>query len=154
MTDEMTRSAADTTVTRSPAVRVDAALLVLRVGLGIVMIAHGLQKFAGGLDGIAGFFGSLGIPAPELAAPFVATLEVVGGAAVLVGVLTRVFAALLAITLVVAIFTAHLSAGFYAADGGFELPMLAAFGMVALVIAGPGRYSVLGGLERVPAWAR
>lgn len=137
-----------------PGARVDVALLVLRVGLGIVMVAHGVQKFMQGMEGTAGFFGSLGIPMPQVAAPLVAGLEVVGGIALVLGVLTRVFAALMTVSLLVALFTVHLGAGFYVADGGYEFVLILAVGMIALVIAGPGRYSLLGGVQRVPAFLR
>ncbi len=139
---------------RSHGSRIDVALLVLRLGLGVVMLAHGLQKFGQGIDSVVGFFGSVGIPLPAIAAPMVAGLETIGGIALILGVLTRIAAALLAVSCTVAMFTVHLAAGFYAADGGYELVLILALALVSIVIAGPGRFTVVGGVRGIPALLR
>jgi putative oxidoreductase len=81
------------------------APLLLRLAVGGVFVVSGWGKLHA-LDNVIEFFRSLGIPAPELQAPFVAGLEFVGGLALLVGFATRYFAVPLAITMVVAILTA------------------------------------------------
>lgn len=134
--------------------RFDVAILVLRLGLGIVMLAHGLQKFGQGMDGVSSFFGSVGIPLPAVAAPVVAGIETVGGIALIVGVLTRIVAALLAVSSTVALFTVHIGAGFFVADGGYELVLLLAIALVAVIIAGPGRFTVVNGVRGIPAILR
>lgn len=108
------------------------ASLILRVGLGLIMIHHGWQKISGGAAGVAGFFGSLGIPIPMVMAWIVIVVELVGGACILLGVLPRIWGLLFAIDMVVAIFVALLpkSEGFMK---GYELELM--IGIVALFIA-------------------
>jgi putative oxidoreductase len=82
-----------------------------RAAVGAMFCGSGFRKL-GNLEGFVETFRRLGIPAPELQAPFVATLELVGGAALVLGLATRPFAALLAFTMIVAIATDRLeSAG-------------------------------------------
>lgn len=125
-------------------------LLVLRVAIGFTFIAHGWQKVAvNGLAGTTEGFGGMGVPAPELLAPFVAFTEIIAGALLIVGLLTRVAALALAVTALVALFLVHASSGFYAADGGIELVFLLAAGALALVATGAGRLSL-----DAPLWSR
>lgn len=121
----------------------DLGLLVLRVVVGIVFFMHGYQKVFGmGVGGVTGFFTSLGIPMPGVAALFVSYLELVGGALLVLGVATRLLGLALAGDMLVALFTVHLSKGFYASDGGYELVLTLAAAAIALALAGPGAYSV------------
>lgn len=81
------------------------ALLAVRVVVGVVFLTSGWGKLHH-LDGVMEFFRSLGIPWPELQAPFVAAVEFAGGALVLAGLATRLAALPLISTMVVAIATA------------------------------------------------
>jgi putative oxidoreductase len=117
-------------------------LTVLRVVLGVVFIAHGAQKLTQGLPAVAGGFASMGIPFPEVAAPVVVALELVGGALLVLGVATRVVSILVAMDMVVAGLVAHLSAGFFAQQGGFEYVLVLAAGSLAVALTGPGRFSL------------
>jgi putative oxidoreductase len=87
------------------------ATIPLRVAIGVIFAAHGWQKFSMGLDGVARFFGSVGIPLPEVSAFIVAFVELVGGIGLIVGVFTRYWALLLSIVMIVAIFTVKLQGG-------------------------------------------
>ena len=120
------------------------AFTVLRVVVGIVFMAHGAQKlFIMGLPGVAGFFGKLGLPFPFLTGVVVTVLEGVGGLALVLGIGTRLAAGLLALDMVGAIVTVHLSQGFFLPKGmEFALTLLAA--NLALVLGGPGRLAVEG----------
>ena len=89
----------------------DAVLLVGRVVLGLVFIAHGLQKLDMGLGNVGTYFDSLGIPLPGAAATGQAVLELVGGAALVLGVLVPVAGGLLAVSMLGALWFAHRSAG-------------------------------------------
>ena len=128
---------------QSPSRRqIDAALTVLRVVLGVTFILHGGQKlFVYGLDGVAGSFGQMGIPAAGFFGPLVTFVELFGGVALVLGALTRVAALGLGITMVVAILTAHLKQGFFN-PGGIEFPLALLASSVALVLTGAGAYSV------------
>ena len=84
------------------------AAAVARVAVGAMFCGSGFRKL-GNLEHFVEKFRGLGIPAPELQAPFVATLEFVGGACLLLGLGTRAFAGLLAATMVVAIATDRLA---------------------------------------------
>ena len=128
---------------RSPTRRqIDAALAVLRVVLGVTFILHGGQKlFVYGLDGVAGSFGQMGIPAAGFFGPFVAFVEFFGGIAITLGLLTRLAALGVGSTMVVAILTVHLSAGFFNPNGvEFPLSLLAA--ATTLVLTGAGAWSI------------
>lgn len=114
----------------------DVALLLLRVGLGLVFIAHGWQKFQTMEDTI-GFFSSIGLSA--FWAYLVATVELVGGLAVLLGVFTGYAGILLAIVMVVAIFMLKFSKGFL---GGYEFDLMLFLASLAIAFAGPGKYTV------------
>lgn len=125
----------------------DWGRLLLRIALGGVLFAHGLQKFTVmGVGQVGEFFASLGLPAPELAASLVSTLELVGGIALILGVLVRPIAVLAAAELLVASLTAH--DGFYADAGGWELPGVIALSLGALAVLGTGRITVLAPISR------
>ena len=119
----------------------DAALAIIRVIVGIVFVAHGWQKL-NGLDGTTGFFTSLGIPAAGVMAVIVTFVELVGGLALIAGLATRLFAPLLAITMLVALLTFHLQNGFYASNGGYEFVLVLLAASVGFALAGAGRLSV------------
>jgi putative oxidoreductase len=124
------------------ATQTTTALTILRVIAGFLFAAHGWQKFSEfTIAGTQASFAKMGVPAAELAAPIVATLELVGGIALILGVLTRVFAALLALDMLGALFLVHASAGVFAATGGYELVLLLAAGALAIALAGAGRLS-------------
>ena len=122
--------------------RLDLALLILRVVVGVVFLAHGGQKlFVYGLDGVAGAFGQMGVPAAAITGPLTALVELLGGLALVAGLLTRLAGFGLAITMIGAIGFAHLTAGFFAPNGvEFPLTLLAA--SVAFAVAGAGRFSL------------
>ena len=62
----------------------DLILLIARVGLGVVFIAHGWQKYrTNGIDGTATGFDQMGVPAPTLSAYYATAVELIGGAALI-----------------------------------------------------------------------
>ena len=125
----------------------DLARVILRVALGAVFLAHGWQKFFQfTIPGAQGAFGTMGVPAAEIAAPVVASLELVGGAALILGFVTRIVAALLAVQMLAALVLVHLPAGMFADKGGIEFVLVLAAGAAALALVGPGRVSVDGKL--------
>jgi putative oxidoreductase len=105
-----------------PSTARDALLLVARVLLGIVLIAHGWQKLAiYGLGGTAGSFAQMGVPLPAVSAVFAAVVELVGGAALLLGAATVVAGALVVLDMLGAFLLVHIGNGVFVTDGGFEL---------------------------------
>jgi putative oxidoreductase len=120
-----------------------AARTLLRLAFGFLFLAHGWQKFFQfTIEGTTAAFGQMGVPAAGLIAPVAATLEIVGGIAIILGLLTRVFAALLGVQMVVALFMVHAAAGVFVENGGFELVLALAAGALALFLVGPGRISL------------
>lgn len=81
-------------------------LLVIRLVFGYGMLRAGWGKI-GNLEMVAGFFDQLGIPAPGFNAVLVAILELAGGGLLMLGLLSRVTAAVLIPVMVVAAATAH-----------------------------------------------
>jgi len=110
--------------------------LPIRIIAGVTFIAHGAPKFFGVSQGY-GFFQSVNLP-PELFVP-IALLEVIGGLAILLGILTRVASALLIIEMLGAILSVKLSKGFI---GGYEFELLLIAICLSIVIMGPGKISI------------
>jgi putative oxidoreductase len=119
------------------------ALLVLRLALGAIFIAHGAQKvFVYGFAGTSASFGDMGVPLEGVMGPLVALLELVGGILLVLGVATRVVAAALTVNMIVATLLVHLAAGIFVTEGGYELTLMLGAASLALVLAGPGRLSL------------
>jgi putative oxidoreductase len=120
---------------------VDAALLVLRIVIGVVFIAHGYQKvFTMGLANVAGGFAKMGIPMPQIMGPAIGVLELVGGIAILIGIFTRVFAFLIMCDMIGAMATVHFKNGFFMPTG-YEFALTLALVSLALVLSGAGQFS-------------
>ncbi len=116
-------------------------IALVRIVTGVVFAAHGYQKFfVYGLDGAVGAFGQMGVPAPSITAPLVAVVELAGGIALIIGLLTRLAALGLAINMLGAIFLVRIAGGFFAPNGAeFEIVLLV--NSLALVLAGAGALS-------------
>jgi len=123
------------------------ARLVVRLAVGLEFFGSGLGKL-GKLSGFTQYFRTLGIPVPEIQAPFVAATELVCGALILVGLLTRPAAVMLCGVMLVAIVVAaspekHITASWRGLLEFFYLPEVLLFLLLAWVVfAGPGRASL------------
>jgi putative oxidoreductase len=142
----------------------DLALFVLRLAVGIVIAAHGIQKLGwlgGGasLTGVAGFFRTLGFLPPMFWAVVVALAESVGGLLTILGLGGPLGPGIVAADLVVVTIVAHWPKGFWAQKGGIEFPVPLGAGAFAIALIGHGRWSLdaLLGLTYpdwfLPAWA-
>lgn len=120
-------------------------LLVLRLVTGTIFIVHGLPKFGlggdRGLEELAGWLGSIGIPLPMLNAIMLASSEAIGGAMLIIGFFTRFAAATQVIAMLVAVFMVHYSHGL-AGEGGYEFALLLGAGAFVLMMDGAGRLSL------------
>jgi putative oxidoreductase len=129
---------------------VDWSLLILRVVVGLVFMAHGAQKlgaFGGpGLGAFVQMMGPIGYP--------VTIGELFGGLGLIVGFLPRFSAASIVVIMVGAIAMVHGKVGFFMnwggqqAGEGFEYHLLAIASLLPVVIAGPGRFAV----TRLVSW--
>jgi len=99
------------------------ALLVMRLVLGAIMIAHGYHKVWGGFHHHMEFVGSLGLPARL--AYLSAGTEFFGGIAIVLGLFTRFFSLAIVIEMAVAIWKVHFKNGL-TGNGGFEFPLAVA----------------------------
>ncbi|HWR35551.1 MAG TPA: DoxX family protein [Clostridia bacterium] len=113
------------------------ALMVLRVVLGIIMLAHGYGKVFGGMHKHVEFVSSLGMPG-WMAYPS-AGAEFIGGILLIVGVATRFAALAVLLDMLVAIFKVHLHQGL---KGGYEFPLALATIAFMLIFYGGGPISV------------
>jgi putative oxidoreductase len=121
---------------------------LLRVVVGIIFVAHGAQKlFQMTPAGLAGFFGQIGIPFPEFNAYFIIAAELLGGAALIAGLGTRILGALFAAIMVVAIATVHGSQGFFLPNG-YEYNVVLLVASVSLVLQGAGAWALDNRLTR------
>ncbi|WP_309131458.1 DoxX family protein [Brevibacterium sp.] len=126
-----------------PTVVRDIVTLIARIGLGVIFMAHGWQKFSEWtVAGTTQSFHQMGVPASEVAAPFSTYVELIGGALLILGALTPVVGLLLAINMVGAMILVHLTAGVFVDQGGWELVAALAAGSLLLAAAGPGRISL------------
>ena len=120
-----------------------AGLLIARIILGIVLSAHGWQKFnEWTIAGTTEAFTGMGVPAATIAAPIAATVELIGGILILIGLVARIAAALVALQMFGAgIWGGHFGSGIMVAENGWELVMVIAAVAVILLAAGPGQYA-------------
>ena len=129
------------------------APLALRLMLGFGFLYHGLPKLGDGHFGFVLMLDEIGIPWPGVMAWVVGILEVVGGLALWAGVFTAIVSGVLIFELLVALFTVHLPSGFNFVNitdaagpvfgmPGYEVVLLYIAMMLALILSGPGKYTV------------
>ena len=122
-------------------------LLLARLILGVLVVAHGGQKLFGwlggyGLAGTAGFFEQLGFRPGRLFVVTASLSEVVSGVLIALGLFGPVGPALLLSVMLVAAVSVHWKNGLFAGTNGIEVPLLYATGALALALAGPGLFSL------------
>jgi putative oxidoreductase len=115
----------------------DLAILLLRIGVGVIFIVAGWSKLTG-IEGTQGFFENSGIPLPGIMAWVVAIIEFVGGIMVLTGTYIRIPALLLACVMIGALIFTKLDATF----GAMRLDTMLLLTSLALFIFDSGKYSV------------
>ena len=121
----------------------DVALLVARVLLGVIMFAHGYQKLVvNGIGRTTAGFESMSIPVAIVSASFVTVVELVGGVLLVLGLMTRTVAGCMGFVMAGAAGFVHIRHGVFVASGGWELVGSIAGALLALAVAGPGRFSL------------
>nr|WP_307874814.1 DoxX family protein [Frankia nepalensis] len=123
----------------------DLGLLLLRATIGVIMFGHGTQKLFGwfggsGLDGVAASFDRAGFPASRLFAVVAGLTEALGGAGLVLGLLTPLAGAAILGVMINAM--AVVWSGSLYGSGGIEYEVVLAMGGAALALTGPGRFSV------------
>lgn len=127
-----------------------AAVVLIRLMAGTVFLSEGIQKFLFPAALGVGRFAKIGIPHPQLLAPFVGSVEIVCGALIILGLFTRLAAIPLLAVISVAIWTTKfpmLHQGFWSAmhESRTDWSMLLA--LLFLLIVGAGSISVDGNLR-------
>jgi putative oxidoreductase len=113
----------------------------------VIFAAHGAQKLFGwfggyGLEGTGGWMASIGIEPGVLMAALAGGAEFFGGLFLIVGLLVRPAAVVLAITMVVAIAAVHLQNGLFMSNNGYEFGLALLVISVGLAIRGAGSISL------------
>lgn len=129
------------------------AAVPVRLALGIILLAHGGQKLFGlfdglGIGGTADYFANIGIQPAMFWTWVVALTEFLGGAGVLVGLLTRPASLGIAAVMVAAIATVHWQNGFFAEMQGYEYNIALLGLSLCLLIGGAGALSIDGVIAR------
>src|SRR2546421_387590 len=114
-------------------------ITAVRIAMGLIFVLAGWNKVMGGLGNVAGAFGRMGIPVPGVSGPFIAFLELGGGLALLLGLVSRWLGLVFALEFVVATFYMKFAGQGWNA-GRLDLMLLA--GGILLFLAGPGRAAV------------
>lgn len=117
-------------------------IAIIRIATGVVFAMHGYQKlFVFGIPGVVGAFTKMGIFMPSVMGPFIALLELAGGLALIIGLLSRLAALGLALDMVGAILFVHMAGGFFLPTG-MEYAFTLLCACLAVTLAGPGALSV------------
>src|SRR5437588_3078713 len=125
----------------------DAGMLILRLGVGLTMAAHGAQKLFGwfggpGFAGTAHFLDQMGFRPGGLHAALSGGAELGGGLLLALGLLAPLGAAAVTGSMVAAIATVTWQNGFISAKGGYEYNLVLIASALAIAFAGPGRFSL------------
>jgi putative oxidoreductase len=123
------------------------AALALRLPIGVIFTAHGAQKLFGsfggyGLEGTAQWMASIGLAPGFLMALLAGSAEFFAGLMIIIGLLTRPAAIVLACTMVVAIFSVHLENGLFMANNGYEFGLALLAASVSLTFSGAGKWAL------------
>ena len=122
-------------------------LSIMRIIAGLTFAAHGSQKLFGwfggyGLVGVGQWMESIGLAPGYLMALLAGGAEFFGGLALVIGLLVRPAAAVLAVTMLVAIVTVHLSNGFFMSNNGYEFALALMAISLAVLVEGAGKLSL------------
>jgi putative oxidoreductase len=121
----------------------DVALLILRICLGLTLVAHGYDIFfSTGIASVGGHFHSIGMKPGAVHARLAAAVEILAGLGMAFGLLTPIPAAGFVALMFVAAWTVHRPNGFYLTNGGWEYTLVLAVGAIVVAMLGSGRLSL------------
>jgi putative oxidoreductase len=121
----------------------DVGLLIGRAALGVIFIAHGWQKVNDtGHSAVTSMFDRLGIPLPGAAAFYATWVELLGGIAMILGLLVPVAGLLLALDMAGAFWYVHKDEGLFVSEGGYELVLILGATALLLALNGGGRFGL------------
>jgi putative oxidoreductase len=125
----------------------DVGLLILRVVVGLLLVAHGSQKLFGsfdgpGLKGFTGWMASMGLKPASIWGIMGALSEFGGGILLALGLLSPLGPLAIIGAMLMAIGLAHWSKGFWGSKGGYEYPLVLLIVSAVLGLVGPGSYSL------------
>ena len=125
----------------------DIAMLALRVGIGAIFVAHGLQKLMGwwggpGWAGFKGFIAYMGLKPTLFWASISLVAELGGGIAIILGLLVPLAAAGLVAQTITLLIKVHWPNGFWSPAGGIEFPIALLVGAFAIQVLGPGAWAL------------
>ena len=121
----------------------DIAYTIVRVIIGFNLFMHGWQKVTSfGVAGVSGYMAKLGLEPATGFAVVAMLLETIGAICIIIGLFTRVFAAALAIEMLIALLFAHIAGGVFFNNGGTEYVLLLGVVLFAIAVRGGGPYSV------------
>ena len=123
---------------------IDTAFCGLRVVVGVIFIAHGIPKFN---PDFSGFLDNIGMP-PEAQIP-IALLEIIGGMALIIGILNRISASMLSMNMIGAILVVK-GAGDLTGERGYEFDLILLASLLVIIATGPGRVSVSHVIKKIP----
>jgi len=136
-------------------IRIDWVTLVLRLVIGVGFIVHGWAKISRGTAGFGKLLAWIGVPFPQASAAVTAYVELIGGIVLILGLWTRFTVIPLAITMIVAMLTINVRYGFSSiktigltpegplfGPPGYEINLVYLAGLFALLLLGPGKWSV------------
>ena len=121
------------------------AAFIMRLAVGGVFLIHGIGKFERGIGATAHMLAGVGFPFATVFAVVLMTIETVGAICILLGILTRAWAATMAVVMIVAILAVKVRNG-----QNFELEALLLAGAVTLVALGDGPLSIAVRFKRAP----
>ncbi len=125
----------------------DLASLILRLSLGIMFIAHGLQMcfglFSGpGVNGFSKMLSGLGFSPPLFWSYLASYTVLIGGLFLVAGFCTRIASISLIIFMLVAVIKVHISKGFFSMNGGYEYNFIVICALLALIVLGAGKFGI------------
>jgi putative oxidoreductase len=127
------------------------ALLLVRVVVGVTMIAHGYNHWRGGgrIEGTARWFSGLGLRYGVLQAWMSVVTEIGAGVLLVLGLLTSLACAAIISVMLVAGLLAHRPNGFFVFREGYEYVLVLAVTCLAVAVIGPGKVS----LDHAAGWS-